>query len=413
MLDQFLSIFPPNLLDKIGRFLLVSSPVWIALILSSICFYLYIAQKRREWILEQGFALLEIKLPKEVMKSPAAMEIVLSGIYEPVIGTVLDVFFKGKLRPWFSLEIVSLGGQVKFFIWCMKKWKNNVEARLYAQYPNIEIQEVPDYTQGVNFDPETMSMSSFQTALVKPDVYPIKTYVDWKLDKLGDEDEEKVDPITPLIEWLGSLKEGERCWIQIMIQAHRAEKTMTDVTLFPKKAWKDQVKKEIEKILKESTIQPAEGKKPTFMDLSSVQKETIDAIQRSQGKLAYDTMIRAIYFAKKENFNSMATAGMIHSFRHMGSANLNSIKPVFNGIDYPWQDFKGIRKNRYMRMIFDAYKRRSVFNGPYKNWRVKPYILNVEELATLFHFPSSIVASTPTLTRIPSKKAEAPSNLPI
>jgi hypothetical protein len=39
-------------------------------------------------------------------------------------------------------------------------------------------------------------------------------------------------------------------------------------------------------------------------------------------------------------------------------------------------------------------------------------ILNTEELATIFHFPGQ-VAGTPTLERVPSKKAEAPSNLPI
>ncbi len=38
--------------------------------------------------------------------------------------------------------------------------------------------------------------------------------------------------------------------------------------------------------------------------------------------------------------------------------------------------------------------------------------MTVEELATIFHFPGK-VATTPTLGRIPSKRAEPPSNLPI
>ena len=38
--------------------------------------------------------------------------------------------------------------------------------------------------------------------------------------------------------------------------------------------------------------------------------------------------------------------------------------------------------------------------------------MNGEELATLYHLPGA-VATTPTLTRIPSKKSEAPANLPV
>ena len=40
------------------------------------------------------------------------------------------------------------------------------------------------------------------------------------------------------------------------------------------------------------------------------------------------------------------------------------------------------------------------------------FILNLEELATLYHFPGE-VAATPTLPRIDSTKSSSPSNLPI
>ena len=59
--------------------------------------------------------------------------------------------------------------------------------------------------------------------------------------------------------------------------------------------------------------------------------------------------------------------------------------------------------------MLDAYKRRSYFFKPHKT---PHFVLNAEELATLFHFPGQ-VAAAPTLTRIGSKKMEAPANLPI
>ena len=40
------------------------------------------------------------------------------------------------------------------------------------------------------------------------------------------------------------------------------------------------------------------------------------------------------------------------------------------------------------------------------------FILNIEELATLYHFPGE-VAATPSLPRIDSVKGSSPSNLPI
>jgi hypothetical protein len=102
------------------------------------------------------------------------------------------------------------------------------------------------------------------------------------------------------------------------------------------------------------------------------------------------------------------------SFRQFGSNSLNGFKPDwYTGYDYPWEDFKGKKKTNNEKKVLEAYKRRSFFNTPFKNFHGKPFILTTEELATLWHFPSSAVAATPTLNRIPSKKAEAPPNLPI
>jgi len=108
-------------------------------------------------------------------------------------------------------------------------------------------------------------------------------------------------------------------------------------------------------------------------------------------------------------------AGIVGSMRQFGSVNLNGIKPLefIPGITFPWDNFfdENTGKHR-QRTHLDAYKRRSFFNVPYKHLMGKPFILSVEELATLYHFPGR-EASTPAIVRVPSKKAEAPSNLPV
>ena len=124
-----------------------------------------------------------------------------------------------------------------------------------------------------------------------------------------------------------------------------------------------------------------------------------------------------MYFSTLEADDKNSTAGMIGSMRQFGFVGsntvLNGIRPnkFIPGIVYPWEDFLDIRRIENQKLHLDAFKRRSFFNVPYKHMMGKPYILTVEELATLFHFPGAAV-TTPTLTRVPSKKAEAPSNLP-
>jgi hypothetical protein len=84
----------------------------------------------------------------------------------------------------------------------------------------------------------------------------------------------------------------------------------------------------------------------------------------------------------------------------------------FTDFDYPWQDFRRMRRTQDEKEMLEAFKMRSFFQPPFKNFHQSPIILNTEELATIYHFPGS-VAATPTFERIPSKRGQAPANLPI
>ena len=62
--------------------------------------------------------------------------------------------------------------------------------------------------------------------------------------------------------------------------------------------------------------------------------------------------------------------------------------------------------------IFDGYIKRGFFaDYPFKSDKQKMFILNTEELATVFHFPGK-TAETPSFERVDSKKSEPPANLP-
>ena len=127
-------------------------------------------------------------------------------------------------------------------------------------------------------------------------------------------------------------------------------------------------------------------------------------------KIAFDCGFRGIYLAPNGQFREANIVGLMSSIKQFNSANLNGFKPGFKtGVDEPWHDFRGLRVERMKRKIFDAYRRRSYFYPPYVG---KPMVMNVEELATIYHFPGA-VAATPTLAKIESKRGEPPVDLPL
>jgi len=382
--------------------------LWLPVLMIIVFINFWLRFKREEFHFKQGFILLEIRMPKEISKSPQAMEAVMDVFYQTFgESTFIDRIFHGKTRPWFSLEIVSLEGSVKMFIWMRKGSKGLVESQIYAHYPNVEVHEVPDYTLPVYSDPEVNTVWGCDFTLAAPDHLPIKTYVDYGLDRDIDE-ELKVDPLSSLFEFLGSLGKGEQIWIQILVRAHRKEIPKKG-TFFGKVDWKEAAEKAIEKLREKSFFELKDGKKQPSQTEGI--KTTISAIERSISKLPFDCGMRGIYIAQKENFNPANIGGLLGFTKAFSWQNLNGFKPTGGMINfnYPWKDYADIRKNQTKKELIDAYKRRSYFHPPYKN---KPFILNTEELATLFHFPGQ-VAATPNLARVPSRKAEAPSNLPI
>ena len=133
------------------------------------------------------------------------------------------------------------------------------------------------------------------------------------------------------------------------------------------------------------------------------------AIERSIGKLGFDCGIRAIYLAKKDVFDGTNIAGLFGTVKQYNTNDLNGFKPTkYTDFDYPWQDYKKYRLSIMKWKMFDAYRRRAWFFPPYER---KPFVLNTEELATIYHFPGR-VAETPTFERVESKKSEPPKNLP-
>ncbi|MFA6269842.1 MAG: hypothetical protein WC657_01365 [Candidatus Paceibacterota bacterium] len=395
------------------KYVYLGMPIWLPVAFLVALFNAWLYYQRTKFWQKEGSVLLEIRLPREITKSPVAMEIVLNALHQPGgEGTWVDRIWNGQTRSWFSLEIVSIGGNIKFFIWTKPKHRNIIESQIYSQYPGVEIYEAEDYTKPFYYDPEKYGLWGCEFALTKADPFPIKTYIDYGLDK-DPKEEFKIDPMTPLIEFLGSLTSGHNAWIQILIRAHK-KRRVADVFSEKEDSWTDEAKAAKEKILKDLKVAKEEGGFPRIP--SKGEADMIAALERSVSKIPFDVGIRGIYIADKDKFNSGNGGGGIGGcFKQYGSLNLNGFKPAgwFGIFDYPWQEW-GSKKEKLKPKILEEYKLRRYFYSPYigKKFYTKPFVLNVEELATIFHFPGS-VASTPTFERVPSLKSKAPANLPI
>jgi hypothetical protein len=419
LVDSVVSDFQTTFIPDALQFIIYFAPVFLAVLLGKIFWTLWVNYVRGDNFLKEKYVVLELKLPKDTWKSPKAMEVFLNSLHNDKDGSKYSQYWKGETRPWYSLELISIEGVVKFMIWTEDKRKQGVMSALYSQYPEIEVREIPDYTRSVHWDPKVIKMWATEFKFTnKNPAYPIKTYIDYGLDK-DPKEEFKVDPMLPLIEFMGSVGPNQQVWMQILIRAHIKDKRKPGSFFELTDSWKDEAQKEVNKILMRDPkskvsgeINPETGysKLPT---ITEVEKEQATAIERRITKLPFDVGIRFLYIAKKEVFNTpFGIGGIIGNMKQFNYEHLNGLRPNSDKwhmrLGDPWLDYKDWRRNKYSMLALMAYKRRSYFYDPFD---ATPIIMNTEEIATIYHFPGS-VAQTPNLDRIPSKKAQAPGNLP-
>ena len=417
---------PVTLAFSLALFL---SPVWLPLLLRSGAMKLWYVLKRSEFIAEQKYILLEIKPPRNLVKTPLAMEAFLSGIHLTGGESTWWARFNGGIRPFWSLEMASFEGKVHFFIWTRANLRRIVEGQMYAQYPGVQIVETLDYTRLISAKPEEWVVWGCDFAATGKNPLPIKTYVEYQLDSVQKEPEQ-VDPLSNLIEFMSSIGKGENIWLQFVIRPHQGErygagpgtKEGTRRNAEGKVyTWRDEGKEIIEEIRKKARnpyVDPATGEeRPGFPNPTKGESELMGAIDRNITKLAFDVGIRGIYVVRPDKFNIGIIShliGLFKPFTNTGWNGINSTKWMKRFDDYPWEIGVVERKNQYRRKLVEAYRRRQFFYDPFFHdglFGDETMILSTEELATVFHIPSQSVQA-PGLERISSATSEAPTNLP-
>lgn len=408
----FLTMFlSPGIFVDGLRILFYTSPLWLMYIGPRSVHHYWIHYIQHQFIDDPGQKpiLLELLIPKDEMKSPRAMEVVFEALhYSLQMNPIFQTGFKGHVRPWFTIELVSTEGKLRFYVWTWEKLRDRVESAFYSQYPNLQI--VPakeDYSMRFDFERDKPKMWGCSFKLEKGDAYPIKTYYDFELEK-DPKAEHKVDPLLTMLELMSDMGPHEHMWFQILFQMEHTDR------------WKDDVMVEIDKIYERATPEHP-GTKPGekvkgFPQLRPMQYELIKGMERCVTKHAFRTGIRGVYITDPGHYSSNHSRIVQRVFLQYNSMegseyyNVLKIDPDQHlaGFDWPWEDFRGIYRQYRAKWLLYAYQKRSYFHPPYK---MDPMILTTEELATIFHIPGS-ESQVLGLTKTESKRGAPPVNLP-
>ncbi|MBM3204577.1 hypothetical protein FJZ48_01190 [Candidatus Uhrbacteria bacterium] len=380
---------------------------------------------KREWIL------LRVAVPKVSEQTPKAVENMMAyfaGAHQSNSWT--DTWIRGVSQAPISLEIASLGGQVSYFIYSERKMRDLVEAAIYAQYPDAEIQEVEDYAKKVpsHYPDEEWDAWGVEMINVIADSYPLKTYHDL-VDPISGEFK---DNLAAMLEGFSRLSADEQAWYQIVITPtdQKAAKARAEKLINKLKGIKEEHKESILELLVDiplnigktfihvllGTAEEAPHKEekkdlfPKLFALSPMEKEVLEGVERKAQRINFQTKIRFMYIAKKTVMQKSRVAnpfvGSIKQTNNMFSSQ--SLKPETNvvGNSGALWFFKDLRNNIRKHHLITAYRARS-------NWAGWPsYTLSTEELATLWHFPILMQVKAPQLSRTEAKKNEAPANIP-
>lgn len=414
--------YDPDAIAGTAAAVVALSPIWLPIYLFVFFWTSWMEYIRLLFWFSQEHVLLEIQLPQTVEKSPLAMEAFLTTLWNAGgEATFITRMWKGSFRAIWSLEIACNEGRLGFYIHTREGWRNIIEARLYGQFPEAKIIEVDDYAARIPFNLDEYNL--FGNEYYKgaaTDALPIKTYVDYAMDQAPDKPEIQVDPLVNVLEVLGQIGPGEHFWMQIICKAYKKDEwygfylTTTEHKEKAAAAVKNIIKGAADRtaslVSDEAAKKQVASRGPSL--LTEEERNQVNAIERWLTKLPFECGIRVVYLGKKEQYVGINAGAIVRFFDTFRSPLYNALGASGRGAagyDYPWQDFMDIRKKKERRLLFQHYKERAYFYVPYDQ---KPVYMNTEELATLWHFPSAVV-QTPGLNRVPSRRAEAPVNLPV
>ena len=179
--------------------------VWIPIV-AILAFLTYRNYKKlnRLKVLNVDSVLLMLEIPRTNDKKELAAEQLFASLHG-ILRDKAELKGSGGVQEHLSFEIVSTGGQIRFYVWVPKILQSFVEGQIYAQYPTVQIHTMTeDYSDDRAKYPVVYSA---ELTLTENEALPIKTF-----------DTFEVDPLAGITGTLAKLNpdNSEELWIQIL-----------------------------------------------------------------------------------------------------------------------------------------------------------------------------------------------------
>ena len=113
--------------------------VWIPIV-AILAFLTYRNYKKlnRLKVLNVDSVLLMLEIPRTNDKKELAAEQLFASLHG-ILRDKAELKSSGGVQEHLSFEIVSTGGQIRFYVWVPKILQSFVEGQIYAQYPTVQI----------------------------------------------------------------------------------------------------------------------------------------------------------------------------------------------------------------------------------------------------------------------------------
>jgi len=352
--------------------------------------------------------ILQVKVPREVMNEEekkadlktmeASVELFYANLWS-IFKKKNGLFRIGKVRqPVISLEMTSYKEQINFFVVTNRKHRNFVERQIHSVWSDAELSEVK--TDHTIFNSDGV-IECKELKLEKEALLPIKTYKTIEYDTLNSittsiskmKEKEEAAMIQIILkpaenEWrdkarsrIKELRKGEEEKKSLLSKAAGAAGSLISDFIFygisGSSEKQEQAKKEKE-----------QEEKAERRQLTPLEEEKIKAIGEKAQKLGFNTLIRIVVSSKEKEISKSRLDAVVGVFTQFGHQELNKFTT---------------RRSTSPKLMADIVMRNFPDNVQ--------SILNTEELATIFHLPNKYT-TTPDIQWLPSKKSQAPPNLP-
>ncbi|MDX9913643.1 MAG: type IV secretion system DNA-binding domain-containing protein [Candidatus Moranbacteria bacterium] len=325
------------------------------------------------------------------------------GAMEQLLSTLSKIkvskSFLGKLfydAPYVSFEIAnpSNSEEISFYVAISKKMRETIEKQIHSYFPNASIEKISDYTI---FSPGSYT-SSAVLELKNKYALPIKTYQNMN-----------VDPLNEISNSLSKFKtEEEGAAIQLVITPAKKHWQTLGKTIAHKmqqgKRLKDvhsnsmllKVGSEIGKgagdILGTMMSNGSSNnnlEKKDIIQLTPEEQELVKSIENKSNKAGFNVNIRLLTSASSQERADELLAQIENSFSQFENHGINYFK-VKNRVK---------SKNTSFDYIFRNFNEENAV------------ILNIEEIASVFHFPIS-TTETPKIKWLKAGAAPPPISIP-